>query len=111
MPDIPDPQTRITRYEVSCIPPDHIDADSFTIAVAWRGRDRWAVLLRGMWCLGTDGKWDHEPIPSERTDEWKATHRFDCETALKLAREAAPHVKVNGYTVADMLAREADDDD
>lgn len=94
---------RVTRYEVSCIPPDHIDADLFTIRVEWRGRDRWAVLKRG-YCLGTDGEWDYEPTSSERDEEWLAAHRFDEETALRLADEVAPHMRVRNYTVADALA-------
>lgn len=40
-----------------------------------------------------------------REDDWLAAHRFDLDTALKLAREAAPHVTVNGRTVADALTR------
>lgn len=73
--------------------------DGFTIRVVRRSEDRWAVL-RWSRCLGADGEWDYESIPSERTDEWKATHRFDLDTALRLAQEAAPKVTVNGWTVA-----------
>jgi hypothetical protein len=35
---------------------------------------------------------------------WLAEHRFDLDTALTLAREKAPHLKVNGWTVADELS-------
>jgi hypothetical protein len=41
--------------------------------------------------------------PSEREDDWLDTHRFDLDTALKLAKEQAPLVTVNGYTVTDAL--------
>jgi hypothetical protein len=97
--------TQVSQYTVCALPDDHIDADMFTITVARRAPGSWAVL-RGSRCLGADGSWAFEPIPSERTDEWKATHRFDEETALRLAREAAPNVKVNGWTVEVILAQD-----
>jgi hypothetical protein len=87
-----------TEYSVSTLPLEHPERHSFEITVAWRNVGRWAVLQRGRKCLGADGEWDWESIPSEREDEWLATHRFDLETALRLAREAAPKVKVNGRT-------------
>lgn len=104
MIEIPEPTERVTRYEVSCLPPDHIDAPHFTITVEWRGGDLWAVC-RFRECLGTDGEWDYEPSPSNRTDEWKNNHRFDLASALALAQAAAPKMTVNGYTVADVLRR------
>jgi hypothetical protein len=105
---VPGPTVRPTAYAVSCLPPDAINADVFTITVEWRGpsQSRYAVTRMGF-CLGTDGQWDHEPIPSSRTDEWLATHRFDLDTALRLATEHAPKIVVNGHTVADILAKAA----
>ena len=43
------------------------------------------------------------PSPSGREDDWLATHRFDLDTALNLAKEAAPKLTTNGFTVADAL--------
>jgi len=99
---VPDPEVRTTRYEVSCLPPDDIDAHCFTVTVEWRGRDLWAVMRHGS-ALGSDGEWDYEPSPSNREDDWLATHRFDLDTALKLAKQAAPKLMTNGFTVADAL--------
>lgn len=99
-----EPTVRVTRYEVSCVPPDNIDAPHFTVAVEYRGRDLWAVVRMGE-CLGTDGEWDFEPRPSSREDDWLDTHRFDLDTALRLAKEVAPELTVNGFTVADVLAK------
>ncbi|WFE45319.1 hypothetical protein [Verrucosispora sp. WMMD1129] len=96
--------TRVTEYTVCALPEDHIDADIFAITVAYRGHGLWAVL-RGKRCLDAGGTWWWEPIPSERTDEWKAANRFDEETALRLAREAAPTVVVNGWTAESVLAQ------
>ena len=35
----------------------------------------WAVISGGA-ALGSDGRWEFEPLPSSRTDEYLATHRF-----------------------------------
>jgi hypothetical protein len=95
------PETRITHYAVSCLPEDHDARFSMTITVEWRGRDLWAVMRHGE-ALGADGKWDYEPSPSNREDDWLTTHRFDLDTALRLAEEAAPKLTVNGYTVTEL---------
>ena len=91
-----------TRYVVSCFEPDDHEGAHFNLAVEYRGRGLWAVVRHSQ-CLAADGTWSWESIPSEREDEWLATHRFDLDTALKLAKQAAPHITVNGYTVADAL--------
>ncbi|GLZ62860.1 hypothetical protein [Micromonospora sp. NBRC 107095] len=96
---------RTTEYTVCALPEDHFDAGMFSITVADRGSGKWAVL-RGKLCLGADGTWDFEPIPSDRTDEWKAAHRFDEATAIRLAREAAPKLRINGWTPESILAHD-----
>lgn len=92
-------------YAVSCLP-DSSEAHLWTIEVAYRGNDLWAALRHG-WCLDAAGRWDYEPLPSSRTPEWLAEHRFPLEEALRLAKVAAPLLEVNGITVADRAAREA----
>lgn len=94
-----------TEYVVNAIPEgvDEVNRSLFDIKVAWRGKGRWAVL-RSTRCLSVDGEWDWEPLPSSREDDWLDTHRFDLETALRLAKEAAPKVTVNGWTVARVIA-------
>lgn len=100
----PDPIVTIPRYEVSIFP-EGVDARRhFVITVAFRGDDRWAVF-DGPRCLGADGEWEYEPLTSARDEEWLATHRFDLDTALGLAREAAPRVTVNGRTALDTYHR------
>jgi len=105
---------RITEYKVSVFPDKMAnskdmlaaeEADTWSLTVAWRGRDKWAVMTGMRRCLGTDGKWDWEPSPSNREDDWLATHRFDLETALRLAAEHAPKVTINGLTALDILAK------
>ena len=45
--------------------------------------EAWAVR-RDLDSLALDGTWDHEPAPSDRTQEWLARHRF-------ASAEAAAH--------------------
>ncbi|MFT9821218.1 hypothetical protein, partial [Lysinibacillus sp. NPDC056185] len=89
---------------VNCLPEDGIDSHVFEITVEYRGHGRWAVKRHSQ-CLGSDGTWEYEMRPSEREDEWLDAHRFDLDTALKLARDQAPLVTVNGFTVDDALKR------
>jgi hypothetical protein len=100
---MPEPTVRPTRYEVTCLPEDDINAPHFALEVAYRGSGLWAVTRHGA-CLSADGSWDWEPSPSNREDDWLERHRFDLDTALRLAREAAPRITVNGHTVTDALA-------
>jgi hypothetical protein len=91
-----------TAYTVSAVPETIQDWDLFAITVERTAPGRYAIRRRSR-CLSTDLVWEWESIPSDRTDEWLATHRFDLDTALRLAKEAAPAVTVNGHTVADAL--------
>lgn len=93
-----------TRYDVSVLPHEDINRLLFTITVEYRGPGVWAVC-RHRQCLSADGVWSWESVPSERAVEWLAGHRFDLDTALKLAREAAPHLRVNGETALDAYRR------
>jgi hypothetical protein len=97
--------TRATAYRVGIIPEAlaPMDADTFCINVEYRGNDLWAVKFLSR-CLDSEGRWDYEPQPSSREDEWLATHRFDLDTALRLAIEAAPNVRINGKTALEVLA-------
>lgn len=99
MTDAPEPTVRPTAYVVTAAPDwDHPDADLWDIEVSYRGGGKWGVYNRTR-CLGADGEWSWESIPSERRDEWLAAHRFDLDTALRLAKEQAPLVTVNRLTI------------
>jgi hypothetical protein len=52
------------------------------------GTTRWSVC-NGPDVLHADGNWVHEPLPSNRADDFIGTTRFDFETAWDLARYAA----------------------
>jgi hypothetical protein len=95
----PEPEVRAISYVVTAAPDwSHPDRSLWDIEVHERGGGKWGVYNRTR-CLGSDGEWSWESIPSERRDEWLAEHRFDLDTALRLAKEQAPHVTVNGLTV------------
>src|SRR6185436_1092107 len=82
-----DPETlriEAVAYVVSCFPPDDDEAGTWDVRVESRGEGRWAVC-HFRYCADADGNWDYEPSPSNREDDWKATHRFDLDTALELA--------------------------
>lgn len=99
----------VTRYTVSAVPEDHPTWYHWEINVQRiRRRDgavRWAVLW-GPDCLGADGEWDYNSVPSEHSDEWLAEHRFDLETAMRLAIAAAPEIVLNGVKAKDVRTRE-----
>ncbi|MFD3516287.1 hypothetical protein [Streptomyces sp. NPDC058657] len=106
MADLPEPTVKAVEYVVTCVPEDGIDAHVFEIRVEYRGGGRWAVTRLGS-CLGTDGTWAQGVKEYDRGDQWLDDHRFDLDTALHLAQQAAPHITVNGYTVTDALTMQA----
>lgn len=115
----PEPIVQATRYTVNCLPEDGYDSHVFALTVEYRGEGRWGVFRSSHCCLGTDGEWSwgynwrdgaQEPASDEEWAEyhngreaWLKEHRFDEETALRLAREQAPLVTVNGFTVTAAL--------
>lgn len=99
-----EPAVRATEYAVNLLPEDDINAPAYEITVRYRGAGRWAVQRGEHACLGADGRWADGVKPYGRTDAWLGSHRFDLDTALRLARAAAPHVTVNGRTAVEALA-------
>lgn len=123
-PTVPAATVQAVKYVVSCMPEDE-DRGPFGVTVEYRGEGRWGVYRNSHCCLGADGSWSwgyawrdgaQEPTTDEEwteyhagRDAWLAAHRFDEETALRLAREHAPLVTVNGFTVSDVLRHAAED--
>lgn len=102
-PSVPEATVMATEYAVNCLPDDDVNAFVFQIRVQYRGDGRYAVIRGGDMCLGADGTWDHGVKEYDRGDEWLTAHRFDLDTALRLAKEQAALVTVNGHTVTDAL--------
>lgn len=98
-----DPTVTPTRYEVSCLPPDHRQYGRSIVVVANRGAAAdanprvWSVDLDG-WVYDCDGAFSTDRQPSERTPEWIERYRHDLDTALRIAGLVA-------RTVADDLTR------
>lgn len=79
------------------------EAQTFTVTVALRGADPdqrcWAVLKAGGRRLNrVTGKWSYEHIPSERRDEWIASHSFTLGEALTIAEQIADEYDENGMS-------------
>lgn len=101
-----EPIVRATRYEVSILPEDDVNYRLYAVQVQRRPDGKWMVVSKAMdACYGLDGVWADGVKPYGRGDDWVRAHRFDEATALRLAREAAPSVTVNGITAAQVLER------
>lgn len=99
-------RTAVSAYTVTCLPPDDPDADVYEVKVehcgVWEGRDLWRVVRGSHWILDRDGAWS--PVHNSHGPDWRATHRFSLEDALRLAKEAAPKVRAaGGMTPAQLL--------
>jgi hypothetical protein len=89
------------KYRICGLADDDVDSTIWSLTVEWRGPgDSWAVKRHAM-CLGLDGSWEPEPIPSERDDEYKRTHRFTKQMAMALALHHYPDLVINGMCVRD----------
>jgi hypothetical protein len=85
-----EPTVRVSAFQVTAHPnPDHEDAHRVTISVEHTGPGRWAARWYGR-CLGKRGQWSWERRNSSRTDRWLSAYRHDLDTALALAKKAAP---------------------
>lgn len=70
---------KATRFHVGTIRGSRIE-------VCWRGPDRWAIC-DGTSVLNDNGDWEHEPLPSSRSDDFLERTRFPFEEAMILAEE------------------------
>jgi hypothetical protein len=102
--DVDGPTITPTVYAVSRLPEDHPEYRLFTVTAEHTGAG-WAVRHCGH-ALFTTGEWlpDRWPSSGVTAEEWWSMCRYPRDRALELAVEAADTVKVNGRTVADMLA-------
>lgn len=89
----------VSQYTITVVPEAHRWASDrhFFVTVERHYVDRlnddhWAVMYGAIDSLTPDGTWQRGGVP----------HLFDLETALRLAREAAPDVTVNGMRAGDL---------
>lgn len=102
MTTLPAPTVSPARYTVSLLPESDVNYRLYVVEVMYWGDGHWGVINGATDTrLGIDGAWADGIKPYGRGDDWLDAHRFDLDTALRLAQEAAPHVIVNGRTAAD----------
>lgn len=108
-PGVPDATVLPTSYVVSCLPIGHDSRWEFTISVLHQADGLYAVQ-HSLRYWGTDGTWSFNPGWDEEVEEhqgaaaeWLAAHRFDHDTALRIAKEQAPRLVYRGLTVAEVL--------
>jgi len=102
---VAEPRVEVTRYTVSLFPADSPQRYLYDIAVEERTPGKWAVCWMRQ-CFGADGEWDVD-YPAGRDAAWLELHRFDRDTALRLAKLAAPHVVAGDRTAAEAAEAEA----
>jgi hypothetical protein len=90
-----------TTYTVCGLPESDVNAQVWRITIEWRGPlDSWAICHIGR-CLSSRGRWDHEPLPSSRTEAFIRSHRFTLAEAKQKAIQAYPKLEINGLRVED----------
>lgn len=104
----PEVLEQVTEYRVSAGPLDHPEGWRFSLVV------RWSRAKGGTWMvtdgaepadyMGADGRWSWESGVDHDVEGWRDAYRFDLDTALRIAREAAPKVSINGGTWAQWQA-------
>jgi hypothetical protein len=119
MNNLPEVIVQPTRIVVSCLPEGHDDRSTYTVQIEYRGDGLWSVKRRGQfvaadgttspgfaWSLGPDEPATEDDMAAfdEEQAVWLAAHRFDYDTALRLAVEQAPTLTYRGRSVADVLA-------
>ncbi|MFC7344903.1 hypothetical protein [Saccharopolyspora griseoalba] len=108
-PTLPGPEVRVSQYEVSFVPESSPARRHYTLRVVHKGFDRWAVT-DGSLTLGSDGEFVYETGDDRMDLGWLEAHRFDLDTALDLAKRHAALMEVNGRTVHDVLALQAEEE-
>jgi len=58
-----------------------------SIRVEWRGPASWAIVDYGI-VLNKDNQWEHEPSPSNRSDDFIERTRYPLNEALRRALKA-----------------------
>lgn len=54
------------------------------LSIEFRDKDKWAICDGGL-VLANDNEWEYEPLPSSRSDEFKARTRYTLDEAFNRA--------------------------
>lgn len=89
-----------SEYTIDPCPTHPVEPALFAVKIEWRGEDRWRVTHMSH-VYGADGTFEYEGSNHREDENYMATHRFDLDTAVELARRIAPTVKVGRMTFQD----------
>lgn len=89
----PDPIVSITQYAVSLLPADDVNYKSYVILVERDHQSDCWIIHNGHEYYTDQGTWD--------PTRWKADHFSDPVAALKIAKDLAPGITVNGRTATE----------
>jgi hypothetical protein len=89
----------ISSFRIAVLPAGHPLRDFASITVRLCSSGLWQVDRLGF-LLDRTGRWEQG---AKRSPEWRAAREFTLDEALRLAREAAPSVRVGDSTVRDEL--------
>jgi hypothetical protein len=89
----------VTSYRIALLPHEHPMRGFAAITVRLCDSGRWQVDRLGF-LLDVQGRWEQA---GKHTREWREEREFDLETAIRLARAAAPLVLVGDSTVGALL--------
>lgn len=76
----------VSSYRIALLPAGHLMRSFAAVTVRLCDSGRWQVDRLGF-LLGADGRWEQG---AKRPPKWREEREFDLETALRLARAAAP---------------------
>lgn len=96
------PTVAVTEYTVSLLPESNVNYRHYRILVQRLDGDVWRVQNAMGDFLSMAGTWSVGPWGTR--DRWVQLHTFDLDTALRLARQAAPNVAVSFRAAAEVLA-------
>lgn len=80
---------------------DDKEVHFFTVTVARRSNDLWAVLWMTKCWNRKSKSWEHESFPSSRTDKFLRNARFPLDEALEIAFGAPDRLTVMGKSWLD----------
>lgn len=78
------------------------EANYFSITLSYRGNGLWAIKNR-VNAYSRDGKWNYEPLPSSRSDEYITKNRFTLEEAYPLAQKLSHEIRMFKMTPEEFM--------
>jgi hypothetical protein len=94
-----DSDVEVSSYRIALLPAGHPMQSFAAVTVRLCDSGLWQVDRLGF-LLDADGRWEQA---TRRSRDWRAAREFDLPTALRLARAAAPVVRVGDSTVEALI--------